>query len=291
MLNRRRFLTIAAAAAVARPAPANQGHEWTGTAMGAAARVVVSGCDRPRAQRIFRKVEAILTQIETQFSLHRESALTRLNRTGRLRHPDADVLSLFRLAGEVHAATAGVFDPTIQPLWLALAQSGDVEAARRRVGWHRVRIAGDEIALEPGMQVTFNGIAQGFAADRIAALMRTAGFTDVLIDAGEIAGLGTRADGAPWRADIVLPDGTPVGRALLSDRALATSAPLGTHIGAGLPHIVHPAGSAPRWQLAAVSAPRAAVADALSTAFCLMERHAIGRALGCFPGARLAALA
>ena len=42
------------------------------------------------------------------------------------------------------------------------------------------------------MQITFNGIAQGQAADRVADLMREEGFTNVIIDMGEIAALGER---------------------------------------------------------------------------------------------------
>jgi thiamine biosynthesis lipoprotein len=39
-----------------------------------------------------------------------------------------------------------------------------------------------------------------------------------------------------------------------------------------------------------VSEASAAIADALSTAFCLMERQAIGAALSSFPDARIEAL-
>ncbi|MBC7157508.1 MAG: FAD:protein FMN transferase, partial [Rhodobacteraceae bacterium] len=42
------------------------------------------------------------------------------------------------------------------------------------------------------------------------------------------------------------------------------------------------------WRLVSVTAPDAAVADALSTAFCLMERPAIEAALARVQGARLA---
>ena len=140
------------------------------------------------------------------------------------------------------------------------------------------------------MQLTFNGIAQGYAADRIATLIRAEGFRDVLIDMGEIVGLGHRPTGDPWRADIVLPNGMHVATQALSDRALATSSPAGTLIGGGKPHIVNPSGQAPLWQLASVSAPHAALADALSTAFCLMDCPAIDRALTVFPQARLEAL-
>ena len=99
------------------------------------------------------------------------------------------MLDLFELAGQVHLATAGVFDPTIQPLWLATAKGGDILAARAALGWDRLRISPEEIRLQPGMALTFNGIAQGYAADRIAALMRDEGLGNVLIDMGEVHAL------------------------------------------------------------------------------------------------------
>ena len=46
----------------------------------------------------------------------------------------------------------------------------------------------------------------------------------------------------------------------------------------------------PRWQISAVTAPSAALADALSTAFCVMGRDEIDAALTVFPQARIAAL-
>jgi thiamine biosynthesis lipoprotein len=55
----------------------------------------------------------------------------------------------------------------------------------------------------------------------------------------------------------------------------------------GQPHILGPQGQAPVWQTVSVSAPEAAIADALSTAFCLMDRVAIDKALARFPDARL----
>ena len=62
-------------------------------------------------------------------------------------------------------------------------------------------------------------------------------------------------------------------------------------IGAGRAHILGPAGQVPRWSTVSVSAPEAAGADALSTAFCLMDRPAIDAALTAFPGARVEILA
>lgn len=288
-MHRRRFLTIAAAATLARPARAAAPSVWTGRAMGAAARIVLHGAEPYRAQRLFARVEAELLRVEAHFSLHTDSALTRLNRDGRLTHPAPEVLALFDLASRVHAATGGAFDPSIQPLWLAVATGGDTVAARALVDWSRLRIGPDEIALAPGQSLTFNGIAQGHAADRIAGLLRAEDFGDVLIDMGEVMALG-RNGGRAWQAAIAAPDGAGIARIGLTDRALATSSPTGTRIGGGAPHILHPAGLPARWSTVAVSAPDAATADALSTAFCLMGRKEINAAIAAFPAARIEVL-
>ncbi len=287
-MNRRRFLTIAAASLFAAPARAAMPAVWTGRAMGAEARLVLHGCDTVRSHRVFARVEAELRRVEEQFSLHADSALVRLNRDGRLARPAPEIRVLFDLAARMHAATGGVFDPSIQPLWLATASGGDTVAARALVGWPRVRVSEAEIALPPGMALTFNGIAQGYAADRIAALLRAEGFGNVLIDMGEVMALGQNGP-RDWLAAIETPDGTELARIGLSDRALATSSPLGTRIGGGKAHILHPAGLPAPWSTVSVSAPDAATADALSTAFCLMPMPAIERVLRVFPDARLEA--
>jgi len=216
-----------------------------------------------------------------------------LNRDGRLAWPAPGLLALFRLAGRVHEATGGAFDPSVQPLWLAQAKGLVPEAARQLVGWEGVRLSEPEIRLtRPGMALTFNGIGQGWAADRIADLLRGRGFGDILVDMGEISAQGRRPDGERWEAAITLPDGTEVGRRALENRALATSAPMGTRIGSGgnLPHIIGPNGQRPIWRLVSISAGQAALADALSTAVCLMPRQSIDAALANFPGVRLEVL-
>ncbi len=287
-MTRRRFVTIAAAAA-ALPARAAEPAVWTGRALGAGARIVLLGAEPNQARHLFAKVEAEIDRIELHFSLYRDSALTRLNRDGRLNHPAPEIADMFALADRVHSATGGVFDPTIQPLWQAIAMDGDISAAREHIGWNRVFHSSEEFRLDPGMALTFNGIAQGHAADRVADLLRRNGFTDVLVDMGEVMALG-RNNARDWQAAVATPEGRELIRVNLSDRALATSSPMGTRIGAGAPHILHPAGKPPLWSTISVSAKNAAIADALSTAFCLMDMPAIGFALDRFPEATLEAI-
>lgn len=285
-MNRRRFLTLAAAALAPLPAHAATVTTWQGRGLGTALSLHLVGAEPHRARQTFARVEAELARIDSCASLFRDSSLARLNRDGHLAWPSSDLLDLLALAGRVHAATGGVFDPTVQPLWLAVAKGTETADPRARIGWTRVRLAREEIRLERGQALTLNGIAQGWAADRIAALLRAQGFTDALIDMGEIAALGDTA----WPTRITGTDGRPLAETRLANRALATSSPRGTLVN-GQPHILGPQGQPPLWQTVSVSAPRAAVADALSTAFCLMDRPAIDTAMAHFPGSRLEVLA
>jgi len=301
-VDRRRFFAIAAGAAAlaaARPAAAAGPYRWRGVALGAEASITL---DHPEAPRLAADALAEITRLEGIFSLYRtDSALMRLNAAGRLAEPPPELLELLGLCAAMHTATEGYFDPTIQPLWALFAESysrgaapdaDSVAAARERVGWREVRYSTAEVGFaREGMALSLNGIAQGYICDRVAALLTAAGLADALIDTGEIRALGDRPDGGPWQ--VGLANGQMI--VPLRDRAVATSAPKGTIFDAAgqVGHIFDPRTGRPGglWQSVTVTAPLAAVADALSTAFCLMDRAMIARALAARPDAQLAALA
>jgi FAD:protein FMN transferase len=292
-VSRRRFLALSAALPIAgRAAAAMPVTRFRGTAMGSAASLMLA---HPKAERIAVHVWAEIDRLEDIFSLYRpESALSRLNATGRLDAPPFELLECLSLGGAVHAATGGAFDPTVQPLWAEYAQAvtegrrPDPGAVQGLVGWAGVTVAPDRIALSrPGMAMTLNGIAQGFVADRVADLLTAEGLTDILIDTGELRALGADPRGGDWTARVM--DGPEVP---LRDRALATSAPLGTVLDAAgrIGHIFDPRTGLPAsagWRQISVTASSAALADACSTAFCLMDREAIEATLDRLPDVRV----
>lgn len=300
-VSRRRFLAISAAAFAAGPARGEDIYRWQGIALGARASITLS---HPDARRITARARAEIDRLEDIFSLYRpQSALARLNRDGRLDNPPFELLECLGLCSAIHAATGGAFDPTVQPLWALYAeraQSGTTPSAdeiayvSQRVGWESVRFDGGGIRFaRPGMALTLNGIAQGYIADRVAAMLRAEGLTDVMVDTGELHALGGRPGGGDWPVALQAGGQRIPDAVHLRDRALASSAPMGTRIGAA-GHILNPETGRPapsRWTLVSVAAPSAAIADGLSTAGCLMSRKAFARAVGGFAGAEIVHLA
>ncbi|MBU9697672.1 FAD:protein FMN transferase [Rhodobacteraceae bacterium HSP-20] len=281
MTTRRRFLLITAALALSGPAHAARPFVWTGTAMGSAATIRLT---HPEAASLTARAAGEIDRLEDIFSLYRaNSTLSRLNATGHIDAPPFELLECLSIAAGIHDATEGLFDPTVQRLWQMQAEAATAgrppTAAERRAalaitGWHRVARDADRVTLPRGMALTLNGIAQGYVADRIARLLQGEGLTDVLIDTGEMQALG------PRRWPVHLPDGTLHP---LAAQALATSAPRGTVLDprGQVGHILDPRtgdSAPPVWRSVSVAAPSAAIADALSTAACLMPDEATIRA-------------
>ncbi|MBL6427802.1 MAG: FAD:protein FMN transferase [Maritimibacter sp.] len=278
VLSRRRFLAITGAAVVAgRVSDAAPVARWQGPALGTLAEVRLVGIETPGP--IFAAIEAELGRIDRLFSLYRaDSALVRLNRDGVLARPDPAFLELLTIARSVHHATEGAFDPTVQPLFALhakaaaegrAAQAGDLETVQRAVGFERVTFNPQAVRfLRPGMAMTLNGIAQGYASDRIAALLRAQGQRDVMVNAGEVMAMGQGPTGPGWA--VRLP-GTEVR---LRDQAVATSHRMGTQIDAkrGIGHIFDPSlRNRGRDSFVSVVHDSAAIADAISTASIVME--------------------
>jgi thiamine biosynthesis lipoprotein len=123
-----------------------------------------------------------------------------------------------------------------------------------------------------GMQVTLNGIAQGYITDRISELFRNEGLDHALVDLGELRALGGRDASEAWRAGIQDPfkASNILAEVPLMDSALATSGGYGFKFDRSgrINHIFDPGtGVSPhRYASVSVVAGDATTADALATA-------------------------
>ena len=297
---RRRFLITASAFGMlpAMPAAASvlngrmQAVNWTGAALGAEASIQLFHQDPEWARGQLDRCQREIYRLEQLFSLYQpNSAICRLNTEGYLDDPDIEFLNLLSLAKSFSQQTNGLFDVTIQPLWklyvnhfskenadIAGPLPSEITAILENVGSSKVALETGRIEFEkPGMAITLNGIAQGYITDRIAALLRSAGFENVMVSLGENYALGGKPDGNPWRVGILSPeDGETVSKTIdLANMALATSGGYGSPFSpkSSANHLLNPlTGECAEFtRSVSVISPSATHADMASTALSFMS--------------------
>ncbi|MEM9341758.1 MAG: FAD:protein FMN transferase [Pseudomonadota bacterium] len=265
-MKRRRFIQVVAATMAAGPALAKAGAQtWHGHAMGAEVSLDLYGATQDDLDAAVAEIRAA----EAHFSLYDPtSELSRLNAEGggTLSSPMAELLGLCDV---MHRETGGLFDATVQPVFAALARGE--RPPWEGVGWDRVILNDNELALAPGQALTLNGIAQGFATDRVRATLSARGLTRALVRVGEHAAIG-----GPFRLGIEDPIHGIVGTRTLTSGCLATSSPGALRLGEHT-HILHPRNRPPLWSTVSIEADSAAVADAASTALCLAQLDEVRR--------------
>ena len=265
----------------ARGADALQWRDRTLLGFGTVLTLRVAHADSRQAERALDAAVETIRHVEAQMSLFSvDSALSRLNRETVLLRPHPDLVRILQLAQSVSARSQGAFDVTVQPLWTAFREAAGrqalpspeaVAAARSAVGWQHLSVSGDAIRLgQPGMGVTLNGIAQGFAADLVRTRLQALGVEHALVNAGEWTALGHPGHDGPWLLGLQNPRDALalIARLALDGRSIAVSAdnecsfsPDRVHH-----HIFNPRTGYSPLELAcvAVAAPSCALADALT---------------------------
>jgi len=215
------------------------------------------------------------------------SALSRLNREGSIREAPGALLDMLTASQEIAELTGGAFDVTVQPLWSIyetasragrIPSDDEIDRVRDLIGYRNITIEGRSVHLAtPGMALTLNGIAQGYATGRCLRVLSDHGIADAFLDAGEIGVAGKREGREPWTAAIADPrhEGQYVAMAHPLSGVLATSGDYGTSFTADFTthHIFDPKTLRSPVRLASVSvlAQSGAYADALATAMMILE--------------------
>ena len=275
------FGASAATADTVRGVDALQWRNRTLLGFGTVLSLRVAHADSQQAERALDAAVETIRHVETQMSLFSTgSALSRLNREGVLLRPHPDLVKVLQLAQRVSSRSQGAFDVTVQPLWAvfeqaagrkALPSPGAVIAARATVGWQHLSVTEDAIRLgRPGMGVTLNGIAQGFAADLVRTRLQASGIEHALVNAGEWTALGQPGHDGPWLLGLQDPRDAQalITRLALDSRSVAISADNECSFSADRRHhhIFDPCtGYSPaELSCVAVAAPSCALADALT---------------------------
>ena len=251
-LSRRRFITLAAAAAglpLLLKAGGAQARlaRWDGTALGAPASIQLFHSDERIAQQALDAALAELQRLEAVFSVYRaDSAISALNRQGKLDQAPPDLINMLERALSLAKISDGVYDPTVQPLWNlyfrhftasnpdpAGPSAADRAAALALVDWRAVDIDRSRrriVLTRPGMGLTLNSGAQGYITDRVADLLRARGFERMLVDMGEPRALSSTPDGSAWRIAIANPADNSKAITTLDvvDKCVSTSGGYGT---------------------------------------------------------------
>lgn len=237
-----------------------------------------------------------IRDVERQMSLFDSaSSLQRLNARGILAHPEPGLLEVLTLSREIARRSGGSFDVSMQALWQvweaaarqgALPSDRILKQARQRVNWRALEISPDRLRLNVrGMQLSLNGIAQGYAADSARAALMAHGVAHAMIDAGETSLLGEAPDKQPWVFGIEDAAGRLPQKNSRQDesrmpvvhshgRAIATSSDAHTSFSTDHRHhhILDPrTGYSPTyWASVTVIASRCVVADALTKVFFML---------------------
>ena len=181
----------------------------------------------------------------------------------------------------------GIYDVTVQPVIdlfrahrnpsgeLTLDDS-ELRAARALVGRRGLQVSGADLSFaRSGMGITLDGIAKGYIADRVSAVLTSAGVKNHLVNAGgDIMASGHKSPGVPWRVAVQSPTGPAyAGELSLSGKAIATSGSYEIYYDASRRHhhLINPAsGFSPAVGSVSVVAGTAMEADTLATALSIL---------------------
>ena len=256
-------------------------------AFGTTISIQVLHFDQHQAELAITEAIAAATKIDRLMTLHRaDSQVVLLNRNGFIDRPDPHLLAVLTRARELSMLTQGAFDVTVQPLWQTYSDAGTrgvlpVDAQRRAatalVDWQQLSFDEQRVALlRPGMAITLNGIAQGYAVDVARAALTARGIRHALLDTGEFSASGTKDGVQDWQVGIRAPRDPQALAAVLAmhGRCVATSGDYETFFTPDFAHhhIFDPASGDSPGELASatVMAPTGLQADGLSTALMVL---------------------
>lgn len=260
-----------------------------GSAFGSYYSITYMGAENPQLQE---SIDSILADISDQFSLFdTTSTLYRINEGDSLPFTE-DMVKVFYLSQKISTLTKGTYDITVAPLvnlWgfgkekRENVEQWEIDSVLKFVGYSKISLKNNFIVKsDPRIEINFNAITDGYAADKIAQFMVSQGYPNCIVDiGGEIVALGTKG-GKQWQVGIQTPTNDADGvidsqyAFPMKNRAVSTSGNYRKYLekdGQRFSHIINPITGQPEHSTllsVSVIAKDCATADAYSTAFMVL---------------------
>jgi thiamine biosynthesis lipoprotein len=180
--------------------------------------------DEPAIRDAMRRAHAEIVRIEgVMTSWRADSEVGQINENaGKPVHASDETLGVIEKSLWAGKISGGVFDITFHALgdlWRfgdaaqatpVLPDAKTVAEKKKLVDYRKVKIDPDArtVTIAKGMRIDLGGIAKGYAVDRASAVLKAAGISDFLAQAGgDLYGAGRKPDGSPWVSGIRDPRG------------------------------------------------------------------------------------
>lgn len=197
-------------------------------AMGCPCEILIAGSDQATAREAGEKAAGEVWRIQDKFSRFRsDSVIGRINaQAGEASRVDQETAELLDFADTCYRLSDGRFDVTAEPLQRAwrfdrsdgIPAQADIEAARARVGWHRVAWNRPWLRLAPFQTLDLGGLGKEYAVDRAAALITH--LSAIVNLGGDLVVTRPRPGDIPWMVGI---DEQPDCSIRIAHGAIATS--------------------------------------------------------------------
>ncbi len=201
---------------------------------------MVIRADGAHAETALTKAEETIRAVERELEvrvLTPTGTVSRLNAAnGAAVSASPELIGLLETAIAANVETGGAFDITLYPfskLWDFtgvghIPSAEELADAMQLTGSEKVVVntSAGTVQLTGGAQIDLGAIAKGYAADLVAADMRSAGIESALLNlGGNVLVIGSRADGEAWRVAVADPKNTEnvVGVLAVTDKAVVTS--------------------------------------------------------------------
>lgn len=194
--------------------------------------------------RVRAVIDDVLAQIDRSMSGYRaDSEVARFNASTSTQWHEvsSDLAAVVQAALDIGDASGGAFDITVAPLVAAwgfgpagrpnvLPTDQEIATLRATVGHRMLHVRPDPPALRKDvaqLSIDLNGIAPGYAVDRLAEKLLALRIDNFMIDiGGEIRARGRNARGEPWHIAIEHPvdtQRTPYASVRLDGASISTS--------------------------------------------------------------------